>query len=284
MLRKQKAKVTLVTSAIDDRLIARCKKSIFWSVGRFCYRDLFHVLRCLLGNEKSWSYAFVNSYLKDKPKELEEFYWLFADPIVLEPNLSSLVATKIIGNFSIEKKQRIVREINKHLSNYVKGFLVNKRILLRLNNSIDVKTYSVASIMGKEIHDFLPVGSDSKFIIHLMNDIQMILHGVSGVSSLWVWGGGFEPVEIWNHAWSCVVTNNKIVASCIEALGVTVVLTDSVKSFLQGYMESGDVLVVDVDSQFIGYSWSYGDISSLGVVNIIADGISLSRPWYSRVL
>jgi hypothetical protein len=78
--------------------------------------------------------------------------------------------------------------------------------LLKCPQPIKCSTFDPASIVGRNIHDYMPSGPDGARVRSLMNEIQMLLHdhpvnqrrereGRLGVNALWVWGFGEAPAQ-----------------------------------------------------------------------------------------
>jgi len=78
--------------------------------------------------------------------------------------------------------------------------------LLKCPQSLNCSTFDPASIVGRNIHDYMPSGPDGARVRSLMNEIQMLLHehpvnqrrereGRLSVNALWLWGFGEAPAQ-----------------------------------------------------------------------------------------
>jgi len=73
--------------------------------------------------------------------------------------------------------------------------------LLRFDRSIDCSTQPPDTVVGRNVHDFMPAGRDGARVRSLMNEIQMLLHEhpvnqrreqarLLPVNGWWIWGFG----------------------------------------------------------------------------------------------
>jgi hypothetical protein len=88
------------------------------------------------------------------------------------------------------------------------------RWYLKPPRSPELTTTPLPTVVGRDIHPYLPQGKDGKAWHTLLNEMQILLHtagvntereaaGKPPINSLWFWGGGRLP-KIQPVAWLCV--------------------------------------------------------------------------------
>ena len=93
-----------------------------------------------------------------------------------------------------------------------------ERWYLRTDHKIKLTTHPLASVLGREIGNYLPTGEDKAYWLALGSEIQMLLHdspvnqsresrGEKPLNSLWLWGEGIEDTssfsdKIWTKVYS----------------------------------------------------------------------------------
>ena len=76
--------------------------------------------------------------------------------------------------------------------------------LVRCDEPVDCRTHDPATLVGCNIHDYLPAGADAARMRSRMNEIQMLLHEhpvnvrragtrAAPINGLWLWGFGQVP-------------------------------------------------------------------------------------------
>jgi hypothetical protein len=80
----------------------------------------------------------------------------------------------------------------------------------------EIRTAPLPTVVGRNVHDYLPQGKDSKAWCTILNEIQILLHtarinseresrGALPINSVWFWGGGRlpEPQQVpWVKVWA----------------------------------------------------------------------------------
>ncbi len=143
------------------------------------------------------------SYLNDKGQSPDS-WCLRADPVHLIPDRDHLVLSgpEALALSQAEADQLCI-ELNTLFAE--DGWRVEAstptRWYLHLPEDPKIHTYSLATVRGRAIGNYLPTGPNGKQWHRVMNEIQMVLHtcavnqdrqavGQLPVSSLWFWGGG----------------------------------------------------------------------------------------------
>jgi hypothetical protein len=143
-------------------------------------------------------------------------YWLRADPAHLVADRDRLVLAAT-GDLGLSEEQSVLTAtaLNKHfLADGMVFFAPNPaRWYLRLAHAPALQTFPPFLAMGRNIMDFLPSGADGMRWRGVLNEIQMLLHGLAEnaghgepeVNALWLWGGGVLPHEVispFAHVWA----------------------------------------------------------------------------------
>ena len=161
-------------------------------------------------------------------------YWLRADPVHLRVDSSQLIlADSSAFGITRDEANRLTQALNLHFNN--SGLLFQamhpERWYLCLAKPPQLQTRALAEVAGKNIDEFLPVGTDSIYWHGVFNEIQMVLHrhavnevreamGNPPVNSVWLWGGGRRP-NIAGKPFTHVWTNECLVKSLALASGAS---------------------------------------------------------------
>lgn len=161
-------------------------------------------------------------------EQVENRYWMRADPVFLQTDLTSLVLFDS-RNFALSETevQDYFSIINPVIEDdglkLISGSEPSRWYVTPEKDPL-LKTAPPGDVNGKEIREFLPKGVDRNTWIRLTNEIQMLLHdcsinlkrqhkGLLPVNSVWFWGADKLPVPI-----SCNV--DKIISDDVNAQGL----------------------------------------------------------------
>ncbi len=148
---------------------------------------------------------------------VDKSWWLRADPVHLQAQRDRLVlAEGSLLRLTQEEANQLAAEI---MDAYAADGWVLKaahpqRWYLRPPTVPEITTVPLPSVVGRDIHPFLPQGKDSKRWHTVLNELQILLHtarvnvareerGAAPINSLWFWGGGRLP-ELKQTRWSKV--------------------------------------------------------------------------------
>ncbi len=150
---------------------------------------------------------------------IDNGWWLRADPVHLHPQRDRLILTDSRQlDLTPDEANRLVNEIMELYK--PDGWLLKAarpgRWYLKPPRAPRITTTPLAEVVGRDIHPYLPRGTDGKAWHTILNEMQILLHtskvneererhGKLPVNSLWFWGGGrlpkLKPVT-WNGLWS----------------------------------------------------------------------------------
>lgn len=130
--------------------------------------------------------------------------WCIAQPVHLTAGLDHLrLAPLTEAALAPDEADELGARVSSHfgIDELTVMAFIQGAWLLRLPRSIDCSTQPPDAVVGHDVHDFLPSGSDGARIRSLMNEIQMLLHEhpvnrervarrLPAVNSLWLWGFG----------------------------------------------------------------------------------------------
>lgn len=128
-------------------------------------------------------------------------YWLRADPVCLRLMRNHIL---LFGGpdlpVTADEAQHWCASLQAHFGEDGLYFAAPhpRRWYVRLPDGDGPATHPLATVLGREIHPFLPVGTRW---LQLLNETQMLLHadpcnatreeqGLAPVNSVWLWGGG----------------------------------------------------------------------------------------------
>lgn len=155
--------------------------------------------------------------------ELNDNWYVHCDPVVIQTNRDHLL---MLGNdlleISEDEAEQIISDINAmyHDQPWQLIMLSPKQWVLELQEDPGIKTYSLNTMLGKKVNEYMPAGEDTKPWHALLNELQMFLHshpvnqaratnGLSTFNSVWFWGEGRLPRNInnqvakhWVQCWS----------------------------------------------------------------------------------
>lgn len=150
---------------------------------------------------------------------VDKGWWLRADPVHLRPDRDRLL---LADNRMLELTQAeaddLVAEVMEVYAN--DGWILKparpERWYLQPPAVPEIRTAPLPSVVGRDVHDYLPQGKDSKAWCTILNEIQILLHtarinskresrGALPINSVWFWGGGRlpEPQQVpWAKVWT----------------------------------------------------------------------------------
>ena len=134
-------------------------------------------------------------------------YWLRADPVHLAVGLHGVELADFAARMiTADEAGRLVDNLNRQFAGDGLRFVAvaPERWLLRLDVEPDAQFSS--SGPARDIGKSLPQGADAMLWQRRLNEIQMVLHadpvndqrmahGLSAINSLWLWGGGWQPLR-----------------------------------------------------------------------------------------
>lgn len=135
-------------------------------------------------------------------------YWLRADPVHLQVMRDRIVlADSSVIVLSSDEAAALAETIGRHFgADLSPQPLHPQRWYLRFPNAPRLVTTPLSVAVGRDIDRLLPQGADALQFRTWLNELQMLLHehpvnlarearGELPANSLWLWGGGREPVR-----------------------------------------------------------------------------------------
>lgn len=188
---------------------------------------------------------------------VDKSWWLRADPVHLQAQRDRLVlADGSMLKLTQEEANQLAAEI---MDAYAADGWVLKaahphRWYLRPPTVPEITTAPLPSVIGRDIHAFLPQGKDGKRWHTVLNELQILLHtarvnaareerDAPAINSLWFWGGGRLP-EIKETRWSKVWATEPVTLALARLSGTS---SASVPATAAEWLESdtpGDHLIV----------------------------------------
>ncbi len=150
---------------------------------------------------------------------IDKGWWLRADPVHLRPDRDCLLLADntVLALTQAEADQLVAEVMEVYASD---GWILKParpdRWYLQPPAVPEIMTTPLSTVVGRNVHDYLPQGKDSKAWCTILNEIQILLHtarinseresrGALPINSLWFWGGGRlpEPQQVpWAKAWT----------------------------------------------------------------------------------
>lgn len=144
--------------------------------------------------------------------------FLLAEPTHLRLDRDRLqISESELLQMDTEEAEQIIDIINKHFEGEIKLYFLNENLWL-LGHNIDVqsiKFHPILDIIGENVDDFLPKGVGAIQLNKLINEIQMLLYGLSEnkerqqegsltINSLWLW----DKTLAQDKSYSSIYANN----------------------------------------------------------------------------
>jgi hypothetical protein len=254
-----------------ERLLARSHRRSLPAHG-LC-ATLFHLFGHLAPPEADLPSAAVTR-LADTG-ETAPGWWLRADPVHLRADRDRLLLFEHhTFHPTAEEAQTLAQAFNAQFA--ADGLALEavqpQRWYLRADSPPRLRTSELAEAVGRDIHDFLPRGSDGRPWQALLNEVQMLFHGspvnqareAAGrpeINSVWFWGGGAlpkAPASPWVQVWA-----EEPLARGLAALAgtPTAFLPASGLAWLEQAVGIGEHLAVLEDAWVAAL---YGDVSGWG--------------------
>ena len=137
-------------------------------------------------------------------------FWLLAEPVHLQlqrERMTLMGADNL--DISPTEAHSLTEALNSHFANNRMTFFPTLPGCwhLRLDEPAQLETHPLEKVIGRNVRNFLPGGSDGKNWHRLLNEIQMLLHshpvnenreqrGALPVNSVWPWGSGVLPENL----------------------------------------------------------------------------------------
>ena len=190
--------------------------------------------------------------------EVPAGYCLRADPVhaiadrdvlrILDPTELSITAAEA---------RDLVVTLNNHFAQDGLQFIAPHpaRWYLALPADPQMRTHSLARVIGASLHDYLPFGENGKRWQGILNEAQMLLHehpvnnarearGELPINSVWFWGGGSVP-SVAQKKWAQVWSDNVVALSLAKLARVPRTgAPTSARAWLHEAITPGEHLVV----------------------------------------
>jgi hypothetical protein len=142
--------------------------------------------------------------------DVGDAYWLRADPVHLVLQRDCFILGEPIPlQVACEHAASIIASLNQHFNQDGLAFVIGNSgaWYLRVAQFPQIQTSLPYAVAGKNIHQFLPQGTDLSNWLAVLNEVQMLLHehsanaarealGEVPVNSIWLSGGGVMPQSI----------------------------------------------------------------------------------------
>ncbi len=181
-------------------------------------------------------------------------YWLRADPVHLRLQRDQLILQDG-GLLTVAEAAQLCACLNAHfVADGLRFFAPHpQRWYLQADNAPEMSTYSLAHVLGRDVHPYLPQGAGALRWHGVFNEIQMLLfehpvnqaretRGELPVNSVWLWGGGRAVGEL-ERPYAKVCGDSDLAAAFAQAAGIPYhSLPEDASRFVAG--DDGDVLMV----------------------------------------
>lgn len=168
----------------------------------FGYSDLVYN-QLGYNNESSLAKQTANQ-LQDDAKHIS---YLIAEPVHLRVDRDRiLIAEPDILQLSIDEAQAIIQAINQHFQDELKVYYLSEhKWVVGFNQElINNQYYPVLDIIGEDIDDYLPSGSNALYLSKIVTEIQMLLFNLQDklanhnsnlpiCNSVWLWDKQVKP-------------------------------------------------------------------------------------------
>lgn len=164
--------------------------------------------------------------------QLDERWWLRADPVYLQADQDRLVLFAGEGlQLPDDEAQQLCRELDEHFQDRGWRFeaSVAARWYLGLAQDPRVNTVAIDEVMGLDINSRLPAGDSGGAWRAVLNEAQMLLHtspvnqarearGALPVNSVWFWGEGRLPAAV-RSSWTSVGSDEPVALGLARLAG-----------------------------------------------------------------
>lgn len=148
-----------------------------------------------------------------------------------------LISESELLQLNTEDSEQIIALINEHFAGELRVFRISDELwLIGLDFAVDgTVSYPLIDIVGENIDEFLPTGSQRLRLHKLMNEIQMLLFnfplnkqreedGILNVNSVWLWDKYYEklPFELGN----VLARNSNVADIAIDLAGINTLVVD----------------------------------------------------------
>lgn len=160
-------------------------------------------------------------------------YWLRADPVGISMQQDQITLKSDI-TLDADEAARLCESLNTHFAAEGLQFYAPhpQRWYLKLEQSPAIETFSLAQVVGANMHEHLPFGADALRWHSVFNEIQMLFHehavnqererdGKHPVNGVWLWGGGIHQLELLKP-YVGVLGDNELARAFAQAAGVPV--------------------------------------------------------------
>lgn len=161
---------------------------------------------CGIAAQQDWPLAPICAAAEGLPVTPHQ-YWLCLDPVHLEVAMGGLILRPPESlNLTRTEADALIDAINLHwLSEHLALHATHPgRWYLPLPEVPILRTTPLDEMAGEYLTPHLPRGADARRFLHLINEVQMLLHmhpvnrareeaGLPLVNGLWLWGGGCLP-------------------------------------------------------------------------------------------
>lgn len=148
-------------------------------------------------------------------------YWLRADPIYIRLTHNSAYFMGYDDlNLKSDEVKHLIASLNPFLAqDHMKLYAPHAdQWYLHCQQRPEIMTHAPSEVIGKDIYEYLPKGTEKRRWRHLFTEIQMLLHhqqvnvkrkslGQLEMNGLWFWGCGQLPEKIeenWSKVWTDV--------------------------------------------------------------------------------
>ena len=184
-------------------------------------------------------------------------YWSRFDPVYIQIGATDAVLQHDDNmSLSVEEAAELVLTINEHLADFAWQVEVihPARWYVKTSSAFHLRCPSVYELRGQSIRNAQVTGTHASEWRRLSNEIQMLLHqhpvnaqrdlnNVTGINSIWMWGGGQLSEVPPKLRWDTVYSNDLAVQGMALYCGCQV--KDISMLDVDEIGESGEVLIVD---------------------------------------
>lgn len=149
--------------------------------------------------------------------EMDDGWWLRADPVCLQPNRGELV---LVEGRHLDLHVNDARQLVQAIQGTIEPGRIEAphphRWYLSPASIPRIQTFALSQVVDQNVDRYLPYGEDALLWHRWLNQVQMVLHDSAvnlnreerdelPVNSVWLWGGGVVPsisASRWAQVWS----------------------------------------------------------------------------------